>query len=188
MDVLTHAAEAYVANRATPYSDALAEKAFALAWENLSAAFRGEQEAKANMLLASNLAGLAFNAAGLGLCHGMAHTLGGRYHVPHGRLNAMLLPHVIRFNATDERAAKKYGRLAKACGLTPTWRALASALDRLRSQLKLPAKLTACGVESKTFKADADAIAASALADRCTPANPRTVTADDVKVVLKELA
>ena len=188
MDVLTHAAEAYVANHATPYSDALAEKAFALAWENLPAAFRGELEAKANMLLASNLAGLAFNAAGLGICHGLAHTLGGRYHVPHGRLNAMLLPHVIRFNAAEEKAARKYGKLAKPCGLTPTWRALAAALDRLRSQLKLPAKLTACGVEGKTVKADADAIASSALADRCTPANPRAVTADDVKAILKELA
>ena len=188
MDVLTHAAEAWVARQATPYSDALAEKAFSLAWESLPAAFRGEQEAKADMLLASNLAGLAFNAAGLGLSHGMAHTLGGRYHLPHGRLNAMLLPHVIRFNAGEETAARKYGKLAKACGLSPTWRALAFGLDRLRGQLKLPARLTACGVEGKAVKADADAIAASALADRCTPANPRAVTANDVKAILKELA
>ena len=187
MDVLTHAAEAYVATGATPYSDALAEKAFSLAWENLTAAFGGDREAKANMLLASNLAGLAFNAAGLGICHGMAHTLGGKYHVPHGRLNAMLLPHVVRFNAAVEHAAKKYGKLAKSCGLSPTWRALAFGLDRLRSQLKLPQKLTACGVEGKTVRADADAIASSALADRCTPANPRTVTAEDVKALLKEL-
>ena len=100
----------------------------------------------------------------------------------------MLVPHVIRFNAAEEKAAKKYGKLAKACGLTPTWRALAAALDRLRSQLKLPAKLTSCGVEGKTVRTDADAIASSALADRCTPANPRAVTADDVKSILKELA
>ena len=188
MDVLTHAAEAWVARGANPYTDALAEKAFTLAFENLSAAFDGDREAKANMLLASNLAGLAFNGAGLGLCHGLAHALGGRYHIPHGRLNALLLSHVIRFNAAEEKTAKKYGRLAKACGLAPTWRTLAAGLDRLRSQLKLPVKLTACGVEGKIFKADADAIAASALADRCTPANPRAVTADDVKAILKELA
>ena len=188
MDVLTHAAEAWVARGANPYTDALAEKAFTLAFENLSAAFDGDREAKANMLLASNLAGLAFNGAGLGLCHGLAHALGGTYHIPHGRLNALLLSHVIRFNAAEEKTAKKYGRLAKACGLAPTWRTLAAGLDRLRSQLKLPVKLTACGVEGKIFKADADAIAASALADRCTPANPRAVTADDVKAILKELA
>ena len=188
MDVLTHAAEAWVARGGNPYTDALAEKAFTLAFENLSAAFDGDREAKANMLLASNLAGLAFNGAGLGLCHGLAHALGGRYHIPHGRLNALLLSHVIRFNAAEEKTAKKYGRLAKACGLAPTWRTLAAGLDRLRSQLKLPVKLTACGVEGKIFKTDADAIAASALADRCTPANPRAVTADDVKAILKELA
>lgn len=187
MDVLTHAAEAWVATGATPYSDALAEKAFTLAWENLPAAFAGPGEARANMLLAANLAGLAFNAAGLGLCHGLAHTLGGRYHIPHGRLNALLLPHVIRFNAGVEAAGRKYGRLAGACGLSPTWRALVFGLERLRSRLKLPARLTACGVEGKTLRADEAAIAAGVLADRCTPANPRPVTAEDVALLLKEL-
>ena len=190
MDVLTHAAEAYVASRATPYSDALAEKAFTLAWENLPAAFaaQGASPAKADMLLASNLAGLAFNTAGLGLCHGMAHTLGGKYHLPHGRLNAMLLPHIIRFNAAEAGTAKKYGRLARLCGLSPTWRALAFGLDRLRGQLKLPAKLSACGVEGKTVRSDAEAIAAAALADRCTPANPRPAGLEEVTAILKELA
>ena len=187
MDVLTHAAEAWVALGANPYTDALAEKAFTLALENLPAAFGGDREAKANMLLASNLAGLAFNGAGLGLCHGLAHTLGGKYHVPHGRLNALLLPHVVRFNAGEDRAAKKYGKLAKASGLSPTWRALAFALDRLRGQLRLPARLSACGVEGKTVREEADAIAAAALADRCTPSNPRQVTAEDVKAILKEV-
>ena len=87
MDVLTHAAEAYVAKGASPYSDALAEKAFTLPgktsappWES-----QGESRAKRQMLLASNLAGMAFNAAGLGLCHSLAHALGGKFHVPHGR-------------------------------------------------------------------------------------------------------
>ena len=94
MDVLTHAAEAYVAKQASPFSDALAEQAFSLAYEHLKPAYEtaGESRAKENMLLASCMAGMAFNAAGLGLCHGLAHSLGGRYHVPHGRLNALLLP------------------------------------------------------------------------------------------------
>lgn len=189
MDVLAHAAEAYVANKATVYTDALAEKAFTLAFHNLRPAFEtaGESEAKANMLLASNLAGIAFNAAGLGLCHGVSHALGGRYHVPHGRLNAMLLPHVIAFNAAQKETAKKYARLAQLCGLSPTSRALVFGLNRLRGQLGQPQRLSACGVEAKVLKADGEAIAAAALADLCTPTNPRPATPRDVKGLLKEL-
>ena len=189
MDVLTHAAEAYVAKGASPYSDALAEKAFTLAWENLRPAWesQGESRAKRQMLLASNLAGMAFNAAGLGLCHGVSHALGGRYHVPHGRLNAMLLPHVIAFNAAQKETAKKYARLAQLCGLSPTSRALVFGLNRLRGQLGQPQRLSACGVEAKVLKADGEAIAAAALADLCTPTNPRPATPRDVKGLLKEL-
>ena len=188
MDVLTHAAEAYVAKGANVYTDALAEKAFALAWKNLPAAFHGDQEAKADMLLASNLAGMAFNGAGLGLSHSMAHALGGRFHIPHGRLNAMLLPHVIRFNAADHRTAERYAALAKACGLTPTARGLAFAMERLRGRLEQPGRLSECGVDSKEVRACGDQIAAAALADLCAPSNPRSVTAQDIKTILRELA
>ena len=159
MDVLTHAAEAYVAAGANVYTDALAEKAFALAWKSLPTAFNGDQEAKGHMLLASNLAGMAFNGAGLGLSHSMAHALGGRFHIPHGRLNAMLLPHVIRFNAARRETAERYAALAKACGLTPTARGLAFAIERLRGRLEQPGRLSECGVDAKTVRDQGDAIA-----------------------------
>ena len=188
MDVLTHAAEAYVAAGANVYTDALAEKAFALAWKSLPAAFGGSQEAKADMLLASNLAGMAFNAAGLGLSHSMAHALGGRFHIPHGRLNAMLLPHVIRFNAARRETAERYAALAKGCGLTPTARGLAFAIERLRGRLEQPGRLSECGVDAKTVRDQGDAIAAAALADLCAPSNPRPVTPQDIKAILRELA
>ena len=188
MDVLTHAAEAYVAAGANVYTDALAEKAFALAWKNLPAAFNGDQEAKGHMLLASNLAGMAFNAAGLGLSHSMAHALGGRFHIPHGRLNALIFPHVLRFNAAVREAAAKYGQLARLCGLAPNPRALAAGWNRLRSQLKLPDRLTACGVETRQLHAALDELTAAALGDLCAPANPRSASAEDVKALLKELA
>ena len=190
MDVLAHAAEAYVARGATPYSDALAEKAFTLAWVNLPAAFaaKGSSPARGEMLLASNLAGLAFNAAGLGLCHGMAHALGGRFHVPHGRLNSLLLPAVVSFNAAGPGAAKKYGRLAGLCALTPTARSLSFALERLRGRLEQPGRLSACGVEPAALRAGLDAVAADALADFCTASNPRPATAEDVKTLLRGLA
>ena len=190
MDVLTHAAEAYVARGATPYTDALAEKAFTLAWQNLRPAWEtaGESGAKGNMLLASNLAGIAFNAAGLGICHSLAHALGGRFHLPHGRLNALILPHVIHFNAADGTAAEKYGRLAKLCGLAANPRSLAAGLNRLRAQLKLPERLSACGVEGKELTAALDGLAEAAQADLCAPSNPRPAAAEDLKSLLRELA
>ena len=190
MDVLTHAAEAYVARGATPYTDALAEKAFTLAWQNLRPAWEtaGESGAKGNMLLASNLAGIAFNAAGLGICHSLAHALGGRFHLPHGRLNALILPHVIHFNAADGTAAEKYGRLARLCGLAANPRSLAAGLNRLRAQLKLPERLSACGVEGKELTAALDGLAEAAQADLCAPSNPRPAAAEDLKSLLRELA
>ena len=103
-------------------------------------------------------------------------------------MNALILPHVVGFNAANQGTAAKYANLARLCGLSPTPRALSFGLNRLRAQLQLPQKISACGVESRTLKADGDAIAAAALADLCAPANPRPVTAEDIKGLLKELA
>lgn len=180
MDVLTHAAEAYTARRAGAFSDALAGHAFAMAWRALPAACRGDASAKGQMLLASCLSGMAFNAAGLGICHGLAHTLGGRVHLPHGRLNAILLPHVIRFNAEEPDTARRYGQLAALCGLSGTARALAAALVRLRKSLGMPDRLAA--------PLDIPAAARDAMSDPCTPSNPREVSAGDLEAVLKEVA
>ena len=190
MDVLTHAAEAYAARGASPYSDALAEKAFTLAWENPRPAWesQGESRAKRQMLLASNLAGLAFNAAGLGLCHSLAHALGGRFHVPHGRLNALIFPHVLTYNAAGRETAAKYAHLAGLCGLAPTPRALSAGWSRLRARLGLPDRLAACGVEAGKLHAALDELAAAALGDLCAPSNPRRPSAEDVRALLKELA
>lgn len=187
MDVLAHAAEAVAATGSSPFSEAMAEKAFHLALQNLPEAHRTMGEARERMLLASCLAGVAFNAAGLGICHSLAHALGGRYHVPHGRLNAMLLPFVIRYNASDRGAAGRYAALAHRCGLAGNARALASALQRLRVNLGMPGRLTECGVERESVLADLDQIAAAALADVCTPGNPRAPAAEDLKAIVREI-
>ena len=184
MDVLTHAAEAVAAKGASPFSDALAEKAFALAYRRLPEAHAGSREAKQDMLLASCMAGMAFNAAGLGVCHSMAHALGGRFHVPHGRLNALLLPGVIQFNAAEQAAAEKYARLAKLCGLAANPRALSSAVTRLRSGLKIPLKLP---VPAQEFRAALPGLTAAALQDVCLPGNPRPVTAGEIEAMLREI-
>ncbi len=179
MDVLTHAAEAYVSIRANPFTDALAEKSFSMAYASLPKAFSGDKAAKEEMLLASTLAGLAFNAAGLGVCHGLAHALGGRLHAPHGRVNALLLPHVIEANAKVPAAAKKYARLAALCGLSANSRALSGAVKRLTHRLGMPERLEGT--------ADLSQVASDALKDRCTPDNPRTLTVNELKGILREV-
>ena len=178
MDVLTHAAEAYVSPKATPFTDALAEKAFVMAYDNLPGAYRGDLERRGVLLYASCMAGMAFNAAGLGICHSLAHALGGRLHLPHGRLNAILLPHVIRFNAANKEAAQRYAKLAKLCGLAASPRALSGAMSRLLTGLKMPTTLTAD---------DPGAIVAAAMADPCTATNPRVPTQADLENLLRGL-
>lgn len=180
MDVLTHAAEAYVSNRATAFTDALAEKAFVMAYQSLLGAYRtqGDSREKANMLYASCLAGMAFNAAGLGICHSLAHSLGGQMHMPHGRLNAMLLPRVITFNAVQGEAAARYARLARLCGLAGSARSLSAALSRMLTALKLPRILEVD---------DPKPVAVAALEDVCTKTNPRVPSVSDLETILREM-
>lgn len=179
LDVLTHAAEAYVAVRANTFTDVLAEKAFATAYAQLPGAFSGEAEAKNQMLFASALAGLAFNAAGLGACHALAHALGARLHAPHGRVNALLLPQVIEANAQLPASAKKYANLAKLCGLAPNSRALSGALRRLCRRLGIPPRLEG--------RVDLPQVAADAMKDPCMADNGKTFTPSELTDILREV-
>ena len=131
---------------------------------------------------------IALQRRRLGICHSLAQRSGRAVHLPHGRLNALILPHVIHFNAADGTAAEKYGRLARLCGLAANPRSLAAGLNRLRAQLKLPERLSACGVEGKELTAALDGLAEAAQADLCAPSNPRPAAAEDLKSLLRELA
>ena len=182
-DVLAHAAEAYVAKDAGTITDLYARDAFSSAYASLPASYAGRKEVRLKVHMAATMAGMAFTRAGLGLCHAMSHSLGGMFHVPHGRLNAILLPAVISCNA--HTAGKKYAELARAAGMggsadTIAVRNLKNGLIRLRRELDLPETLAQAGVSPKAVWANVGSIVKSALEDPCCKTNP--VAADDFLV------
>lgn len=189
-DVLAHAVEAFVASNAGAVTDALAKDAFCACFATLPASFAGRQEVRLRLHQAATMAGMAFTQAGLGLCHALSHSLGGVFHVPHGRLNAILLPAVIVTNA--HVAAGRYAVLARAAGLggsadTVAVRNLRSALVRLRSDLKLPGTLQAAGIAPRELWENMERIVKATLEDPCCATNPLTVEDFMVRRILEEV-
>lgn len=196
MDVLTHAIEALVSDGANDFSDALAEKAIALVWQFLPVVFNDEKDltARAHMHNASCMAGMAFNSAGLGLVHGMAHAIGGMLHIAHGKINAMLLPLIIDFNAKRSAyAADRYRKCAAIMGIhaaTPeqTLRELVARLHEINRHFAIPATLAELSVDLNTVESLRPALIAAALADGCTATNPCTPVAADIDRLLTLIA
>ena len=204
MDVLTHAIEAYVSTKATDFSDALAEKAIKLVFEYLPKAYKNGQdvEAREKMHAASTLAGMAFNTASLGINHSLAHAAGAKFHVPHGRLNSILMPHVIQYNAgiefnnrnrqaTDKTVASRYQDIAKLLGCSASSpvsgvRQLVEAIKKLQRKLEMPTSLREYGVKVDAFAQYKVEISEAALHDGCTPTNPRVPTAEELLKVLEK--
>lgn len=189
-DVLTHALEAYTAKNAGAITDALALNAFRETFELLPRSFAGHRSARPGVHMAATMAGMAFTQAGLGVCHAMAHSLGGAFHIPHGRLNAILLPAVISRNAPA--AGEKYAALARALGfegraVSVGVRNLRSALIRLRRELRLPGTLSEAQVSPAQVQQRADSIIKAALEDPCCGTNPLPVTEGMVRDILIEV-
>ena len=189
MDVLTHAVEAYVALEASDFTDALAEKAVRLIVQYLPVAYREgtDLEAREHVHNASCMAGVAFTHAQLGINHSIAHALGGHYRLPHGRANAIVLPHVIAFNAglreaagDNRRAAERYARLATQVGVEAfnpqqAVRGFIALIEGMLDQFSIPRTLEKAGVQEAAFRKDLPELAKIALADACTASNPRRV-------------
>ncbi len=183
MDALTHAVEAYVSTIATPITDACALKAISLVAVYLRAAVAngGDMEARDKMCYAQYLAGMAFNNASLGHVHAMAHQLGGFYDLPHGVCNAILLPHVERYNLIAK--LDKFVDIAKAMGENveglSTRAAAEKALEAimtLSADVGIPSGLTELGVKEEDLKTMAE----NAQKDACGLTNPRCPTLEDV--------
>lgn len=190
-DVLSHALESYVSKNSSPLSDALCEKAISIIFSHLKDAVKGDINAREKVHFASTLAGLAFDQTNLGLCHAMAHNIGAKLKVPHGRTNAILLPHIISFNSgslsyTDSptKTAQKYAQISRILGNTGTANVLVkkliSDISSLFSSIGLPKKF-----EAENRKEIAEKLADAALKDGCITANPVSVTREDIIKIYK---
>ena len=204
MDVITHAIEAYVSINANDFSDALAEKALELAIEYLPRAYKNGDDSLAREKVhnASCLAGLAFNSAGLGITHSLAHAIGGKFHVSHGRSNAIILPYTIEFNAnlsfnsyTKEFnvTAEKYKKLAKILGINSpniivAVNNLIKNISKLKVDLGIPITFKEQGIDIKLILENKDEIINAALKDICTKSNPRAVKYEDLECILNKIS
>ena len=189
-DVISHALEAFVGLNAGMITDALAKEAFATVYALLPASYGGDTSVRQKIHTAATMAGMAFNGAGLGLCHAMSHALGGAFHLPHGRLNAILLPSVIACNAFA--AGEKYQKIAAAAGVggsaqTMAVRNLRNALVRLRRELDMPDTLAQAGVSPTAVRSCSASLVQAVLADPCCATNPIQVEDFMVRRVLDEV-
>ena len=205
MDVLTHALEAYVSVMASDYTDGLAEKAIELVFEYLPKAYAdgSDRVAREKMHNASCIAGMAFTNAFLGVNHSIAHKLGGEYHIPHGRANAIILPYVVKYNGTKPTkivswpkyesyiADQKYAELAKRLGLpakTPEEgvNSLVKAIQELMAKLEMPTSIKDCDIAEDVFMSKIDMLADRAFEDQCTGVNPRVPLVSEIKQILTD--
>lgn len=202
-DALTHAIEAYVSVYANDFTDGLALHAIRLIFANLErSVVDGDDEARERMHNAGTIAGMAFGSAFLGIVHAMSHTLGATFHIAHGRTNAVLLPHVIRYNGTvpsklsgwpryeSYRAPERFAEIARLLGLpaaTPAQgvAALADAVERLRDAVGIEPSFAAVGVDQAAFEAALPQQALNAYEDQCAPANPRMPILDDMQQLMR---
>lgn len=189
-DVLSHALESFVATGAVPITDALAQNAFCKAVELLPLSYRGNRTVRQDMHTVSTMAGMAFTRAGLGLCHAMAHAMGGIFHLPHGRLNAILLPAVVGVNS--HTAGAKYAEIARSAGFggtadTVAVRNLKNGLCRLRKELDLPSTMAQAGIDPHGVWRAAGQIVSATLQDPCCKTNPVPVEDFMVRRILEEV-
>lgn len=205
MDVLTHAIEAYVSNMANDYTDGLALKAIQLVFEYLPRAYKNgnDEVAREKMHNASTIAGMAFANAFLGINHSLAHKLGAEFHIPHGRANTILMPHVIRYNATKPKkfvafpkyehfiADKRYAEIARILGLPARTteegvESLIQAIIKLAKELEMPLSIAETGVSKEGFESKVEQLAELAFEDQCTTANPKLPLVSDLAEIYRQ--
>ncbi|MGL5979180.1 MAG: bifunctional acetaldehyde-CoA/alcohol dehydrogenase [Erysipelotrichaceae bacterium] len=206
MDVLTHAIEAYVSVLANDYTDGLALQAIRMVFKYLKRSVENgpnDDEAREKMHNAGAIAGMAFANAFLGINHSLAHKVGAEFHVPHGRANAILMPHVIRYNGIRPQktavwpkyqyfqADVKYMEIAQAVGLPCTTPAegvavLSAAIMQLGKDLGIKMSFKEQGLDEAAFTNNLTKLALLAYEDQCSPANPKLPLVEDMKEILRK--
>jgi len=188
MDALTHAIEGYITKGAWELTDTLHLKAIEIISRSLRSAVNNEPRGREDMALGQYIAGMGFSNVGLGLVHGMAHPLGAFYDTPHGIANAVILPYVMEYNAGS--TGEKYKEIARVMGVSGVdnmsqeeYRIAAiDVVKKLSLDVKIPKVLSEIGVKEE----DLEALAKSAMADACTPGNPRDVSASDILEIYRK--
>ena len=204
MDVLTHATEAFVSTLASDYTDGLAIQAVKMVFKYLERSYKNgknDPEAREKMHNASCLAGMAFANAFLGMNHSMAHKIGGEFHVPHGRANAILLPYTIRYNGQKPqklstwpkynyyRADERYAELARILGLPCSTveegvESYAKACGELGKRVGIKMNFESQGLDRETYMSQVVKLSYLAYEDQCSPANPRVPMVEDMQRIL----
>ena len=209
LDVLTHGIEAYVSVMATDYTDALALKAIEMVFEYLPKSYKNDDspecmEAREKMHNASCMAGMAFANAFLGINHSLAHKLGSHFNIPHGRANAILLPHIIEYNSQIPTkitafskyknfvADKKYSQISKVLGLKSNnveegVKSLISAIENLMKELNEPTSIAKCGIDKEKYFDLLEQLSLEAFDDQCTSTNPRQPMISEIKAIYEKI-
>ena len=189
MDALVHAIEGYITKGAWELTDMVHLKAIEIISANLRRSVKGDPKGREAMALGQYVAGMGFSNVGLGIDHSMAHPLSAVYDIPHGTACAILLAPVLKFNAPA--TGERYREIARAMGVANVdemtqdeYRAAAiEAVAKLSADVGIPEKLSELGVKAQ----DIDFLAASALADACTPGNPRDVTKEEIAEIYRSI-
>lgn len=189
LDVLTHALESLVSKPSNVFTATYAKKAIETVFEDLKKAIlEDDAGAKERMHYASTMAGVAFGQSGLGINHSLAHAVGGKFSIPHGRINGVLLPYVIQFHGSHQEDL--YDDMMEGLGIegfSPERRLnnFLKDLKKLRKDLDLPNTIRDLGIEEKDFNQALDGLVDLAIKDPCTESNPIEVTREDLKGILE---
>ncbi len=194
MDVLTHAIEAYVCRISNLFVRTLALGAIKTVFADLVNNYENPalERERIDLQIASCMAGMAFSNSALGINHSIAHSLGARFHKAHGRLNAVLMPKVILFNARNKRAARLYSEIARELGFTPKSdqegaEFLARAIEMRNSKMKIPGKLRDMGIDEDEYMGQIESMIVQIENDICTEYSPRRFSRFEIEKFLREL-